>query len=899
MNTFSENYNQQLLSFNYESLLLGNVPAKNKNDLIGGFNETSRYLQVALFANDDAFIEAFCTNKNLKKMIGEVIDLFSHGGDKIRLVSNAFGQSFEYVIKGIEDKLLSLLIRLFIGVDVPMKARCSPFDLIGRQGFINFYQAFRLFAIYGKDKVNCEAIVGIGKQMFQYNATGLNAFLKEWLTNSSTGIRQITHHLSVVDKNKNFMNTADYKALYANIHELHNYLSQLLVLLKVFDSQGKQFTDIMIDLTRNFSPIYTFFTGSTAPFITLYMNELNENIKFDVKSEEIFNLMLTCFNDFLIKNNKNEKFLKAIEMNGKKLLYICYERFSEEAKQTVKPLYSKIHFGRIEEDETRRFIEKYFKLGLTENLGESSDYSDLSCMISDIKEIFPHLATEIIHLCLRHYGYDSEKTIAALCAPEDMLPLQLYSLLNVSNLKSIVSEAKRKCNQDDFVGSAKNIFYDINFLERHAISYRSPQEQHDFLLKQYEEQQKYKHITEDGPKNVPKRNILFDIFDLEGNSKEEEIKVAPPVDNELSALEAKKQKIYSLIEKNAVFSTSEQGIQRNLQLQAMVHAIEKFDLNDPANIEFEQNNGVVFKDTILKPIKKEKMETSAEEFNIKFEHLQYEMESDIEEDYEEEAEVDDAGNVIRKFKIAPLNPFMNVYNDEYDDGFEAITQNTATADAGEEIEEKVQYGGNSSRGGKSFGHQGRDQFVSSNAQGGSSSIASRTVYQGRGPPNNEMKKQVEANLAKRTQTTDDNKIGGTTSNFNTANKGETNRKPEANYGNRRESKQPPNKNDSKQVPNKIDSKQMSNKNESKLPPNKTGSRQPPNKNDSKPLPSLQSFTKDSQPTLSANPNTCSRILTIAEPPKELTDREKALKEKRKNKHKQRGADKKYSSVNNL
>lgn len=52
----------------------------------------------------------------------------------------------------------------------------------------------------------------------------------------------------------------------------------------------------------------------------------------------------------------------------------------------------------------------------------------ISNKIDDLCEIMPNLSKEQIHLCIRHFGYDFEKTLAALCE-QDQLPFNLKILL--------------------------------------------------------------------------------------------------------------------------------------------------------------------------------------------------------------------------------------------------------------------------------------------------------------------------------------------------------------------------------------------------------------------------------------------------------------------------------------
>ncbi|ULU03405.1 hypothetical protein L3Y34_002754 [Caenorhabditis briggsae] len=95
------------------------------------------------------------------------------------------------------------------------------------------------------------------------------------------------------------------------------------------------------------------------------------------------------------------------------------------------------------EDSRRRLevetIERLRKCGYLENLGNPLD--DLvKAQIASIREILPHFSSEIVHLALRHFSYDSEATLGRLLSRED-LPIELIRLENVE-LKSGVGSGE-------------------------------------------------------------------------------------------------------------------------------------------------------------------------------------------------------------------------------------------------------------------------------------------------------------------------------------------------------------------------------------------------------------------------------------------------------------------------
>ncbi|KAF1759933.1 hypothetical protein GCK72_008178 [Caenorhabditis remanei] len=74
-------------------------------------------------------------------------------------------------------------------------------------------------------------------------------------------------------------------------------------------------------------------------------------------------------------------------------------------------------------------VERLRRSGYLENLGTPLDEL-VRAQIESIREILPHFSSEIIHLTLRHFSYDSEATLASLLSREN-LPLELLRIENV------------------------------------------------------------------------------------------------------------------------------------------------------------------------------------------------------------------------------------------------------------------------------------------------------------------------------------------------------------------------------------------------------------------------------------------------------------------------------------
>lgn len=78
------------------------------------------------------------------------------------------------------------------------------------------------------------------------------------------------------------------------------------------------------------------------------------------------------------------------------------------------------------ESETRRTVEELEKFGLLKGIGDVRTMNSATQQaIDEVSQIFPHLSTQYVQLCLRHFGYDVPQTIDALLAPEEKLPLCL------------------------------------------------------------------------------------------------------------------------------------------------------------------------------------------------------------------------------------------------------------------------------------------------------------------------------------------------------------------------------------------------------------------------------------------------------------------------------------------
>uniref|UniRef100_A0A914V873 CUE domain-containing protein n=1 Tax=Plectus sambesii TaxID=2011161 RepID=A0A914V873_9BILA len=71
--------------------------------------------------------------------------------------------------------------------------------------------------------------------------------------------------------------------------------------------------------------------------------------------------------------------------------------------------------------------QKLRRRGLFQNLGKIEGNADLTAAVSEVQDLLPDESTEYIHLCLRHYGYQSRNVIDALLDDKKM-PLDLRRL---------------------------------------------------------------------------------------------------------------------------------------------------------------------------------------------------------------------------------------------------------------------------------------------------------------------------------------------------------------------------------------------------------------------------------------------------------------------------------------
>ncbi|VDM48047.1 unnamed protein product [Toxocara canis] len=81
----------------------------------------------------------------------------------------------------------------------------------------------------------------------------------------------------------------------------------------------------------------------------------------------------------------------------------------------------------ISTKQTHMIIDALKNRGLLVQLGNPID-DTISSVLSEINELLPHFSPQFIHLCLRHFGYDKERTTNALL-DTTMLPLDLRALL--------------------------------------------------------------------------------------------------------------------------------------------------------------------------------------------------------------------------------------------------------------------------------------------------------------------------------------------------------------------------------------------------------------------------------------------------------------------------------------
>uniref|UniRef100_A0A8R1Y077 CUE domain-containing protein n=1 Tax=Onchocerca volvulus TaxID=6282 RepID=A0A8R1Y077_ONCVO len=109
-------------------------------------------------------------------------------------------------------------------------------------------------------------------------------------------------------------------------------------------------------------------------------------------------------------------------------------------------------------------LEQLKKRGLLVDLGSSAN-QEVKEKIGYLAELLPHFSPQFIHLCLRHFGYETEQTVNALLNTNE-LPLDLQALMSVElkeeNAPMIVAESSPFY---DFTG----IFF-LNFILNDEIS---------------------------------------------------------------------------------------------------------------------------------------------------------------------------------------------------------------------------------------------------------------------------------------------------------------------------------------------------------------------------------------------------------------------------------------------
>ncbi|VDK86965.1 unnamed protein product, partial [Onchocerca ochengi] len=88
-------------------------------------------------------------------------------------------------------------------------------------------------------------------------------------------------------------------------------------------------------------------------------------------------------------------------------------------------------------------LEQLKKRGLLVDLGSSAN-QEVKEKIGYLAELLPHFSPQFIHLCLRHFGYETEQTVNALLNTNE-LPLDLQALMSVElkeeNAPMIVAES--------------------------------------------------------------------------------------------------------------------------------------------------------------------------------------------------------------------------------------------------------------------------------------------------------------------------------------------------------------------------------------------------------------------------------------------------------------------------
>uniref|UniRef100_A0A914DPP3 CUE domain-containing protein n=1 Tax=Acrobeloides nanus TaxID=290746 RepID=A0A914DPP3_9BILA len=418
----------------------------NKEEWVQLVTSANFYFEIILSFPSEAFWSTVAYSKVPLRLLDSFLNIFPRNYElaqkKLYFASDV--QIRELLLQ-LHQRILLFVLRLFTSVKLDVDEVAYDNKTIASflyiHGIFTGERLAKICAIYGRDHKDVLAI--ILSRLFKAQPkllTLLNSFFdktQEDMTQLGSKIEMICEQENLKMEHVSQYSDAVSKYLdgaidlffsllslvkVVKIEEIASYKKYFIVVAKFVNNIATVLSDqILLDLSSTHQSYLKRFLVKRSMllqnamhfFVELYKSEA---VLDQVRYEIIYEVL--NFKECLVRLHFHDqinlqKELKRLEAKG-----ICTE---EHTKTCLKALNKSI------KEQADEIKSRLYQQGLLQYIGKPLN-PEISSAIDNLQDLFPTCSGELLHLCLRHFGYDIEAVTNALLEPST-LPLHMQILL--------------------------------------------------------------------------------------------------------------------------------------------------------------------------------------------------------------------------------------------------------------------------------------------------------------------------------------------------------------------------------------------------------------------------------------------------------------------------------------
>ncbi|KAM3723075.1 Uncharacterized protein ACO02O_06361 [Dirofilaria immitis] len=377
-----------------------------------------------LILSGSALRNRLSNDRQILELIDSFLDIFSKNWKKNETLSMALNgilqlsraEEVRAIIVEMYTKILTLFMKLAVFVGKHNYQRNILFDLN------RLFHAIVVFKTSNRGAI--ESIITkvfLAKQLTEKDIETFIGTMEQELTDHNN---DIAFSKSNVDKIETFLEKClvSFEGLTTVAPLLFNHHISQAILCVFLNNVAffvehleehyciEQIMYISTDLRGTFGILLTLVDNVLASAYAFFHTAIGSLISMD----EAYNVIVNCL--------QYERFIFYYS-----IVYPIEEilnRYDEKQKIYINDTLEHIRWNC-----TAHILEQLKKRGLLVNLGLSVN-QEVQKEINYLVELLPHFSPQFIHLCLRHFGYQTEQTANALLNTNE-LPLDLRALMSV------------------------------------------------------------------------------------------------------------------------------------------------------------------------------------------------------------------------------------------------------------------------------------------------------------------------------------------------------------------------------------------------------------------------------------------------------------------------------------